>query len=251
MGFWIQICAYVIVIPLQLLVIAAFIRGPYRRYPFVFAYFVGAFLAAAAEVPAEIYYYSSKGNARIAAYKLLDQVYWINEIILQVVVFTAVISLLYLATTALKSRRMVRIGLVCSALLFAGTSYLIHHGTGTFLTGWMTLWSRDLNVGAMVLDLALWALLLGARFKDSKLLLLSGSLGIMFAGDAISGSLRNMAAHYEKKSAMGQFLFITGDASSVLSSLTFLFLIWRTFRTEAPALKTIKPPHAERLHTDS
>ena len=41
----------------------------------------------------------------------------------------------------------------------------------------MTPWTRDLNFGAAILDLGLWALLIGSRQKDRKLLLVTGALG--------------------------------------------------------------------------
>ena len=52
----------------------------------------------------------------------------------------------------------------------------------------MTPWTRDLNFCSAILDLALWALLIAAREKDHRLLLLSGGLGIQFTGEAIGES---------------------------------------------------------------
>ncbi len=39
----------------------------------------------------------------------------------------------------------------------------------------MTPWTRDLNFGAAILDMGLWALLIGSQRKDRKLLLVTGA----------------------------------------------------------------------------
>ena len=48
----IQIVALLLWLPLNLLILAALLRGEYRRFPLIFAYVVVEFLATAAEVPA-------------------------------------------------------------------------------------------------------------------------------------------------------------------------------------------------------
>ena len=104
--------------------------------------------------------------------------------------------MIYYATSKLAPRRIVRLGLIAGAVLFAGISFLVHyHPVPNMSYGlWATPWTRDLRVCAAVLDLALWAMLIASREKDQRLLMLSCALGIMFAGEAVGESLRNLAS---------------------------------------------------------
>ncbi|HYW42403.1 MAG TPA: hypothetical protein VE959_06075 [Bryobacteraceae bacterium] len=228
MQFALQVCSYLAAIPLQLLVIKVFLRDAFRRFPFIFAYLIATFLTTAAEMPVYLSFYS--GNK--ASWARLVWLYWLDELILQVLVFAAVISLLYYATAALQTGRILRTSLVAGALVFAAVSFLIHCPPDPLAnpSKWMTPWSRDLNLCATILDLALWAVLLASRDKDTRLLMLSGSLGVMFTGEAIGNSLRHLST--------GRYSFITavGDGIVMLSNLLFLFLVWQTFRTEKKPL---------------
>ena len=224
MEFALQVCSYVAAIPLQLLVIRVFLRGAWRRFPFIFVYLIATFLTTVAEMPVYLSYYS--GNH--ASYSRLVWLYWLDELILQVLVFAAVISLLYYATAAFQSRKILRTSLVAGALVFAAASFLYHCPPNPLAVPslWMTPWSRDLNLCATILDLALWALLLGSRDKDMRLLMVSGSLGVMFTGEAIGGTLRHLST------GRNSFVTTVGDAVVMLSNLLFLFLLWQTFRGE-------------------
>jgi hypothetical protein len=84
----------------------------------------------------------------------------------------------------------------------------------------MTPWTRDLNFCAAILDLGLWALLIGSKKKDYQLLLVTGALGIQFAGGAIGQSLRDMSPAIV--TAASDFTVITG--------LMGLYIWWRAFR---------------------
>jgi hypothetical protein len=222
----IQICAYLIALPLELLAIHALLRGPYRRYPFVFVYAIANFLTTAVEAPLFFSFYS--GNRSIQG--TLVNCYWIDEAILQVLVYAVVISLIYYATATLQSRRIVRVSLMGGAVLFAGVSFLIHYIPHTKQYGeWMTPWSRDLNFCSAILDLALWTLLIAAREKDHRLLMLSGALGIQFTGEAIGGSLRHLSQ--ANRSAL---ITNIGNAVVVLTELLFLYILWQVFRVAKP-----------------
>src|ERR1035437_9306522 len=215
----IQVCGYVFGIPLQLLAIGAILRGHYRRYPLVFLYVIADFLTTVVEIPSNIAYYAGNPHA-------LDSYvsyYWLDESIMQAFVYAIVLSLIYQATAALPSRRMLRIVLSGGAILFTGASFLIHHGAHARVGIWMTLWARDLDFCAAVLDLVLWALLLSSKGRDYRLLMLSGALGIQFAGDAIGAALRSigsLAASPTPGTSNHAFLD-AGSAATVLSYLAY------------------------------
>jgi hypothetical protein len=101
---------------------------------------------------------------------------------------------------------------VAGAILFVGISFRIHYDPRASVGLWMTPWTRDLNVGTSILDLALWSLPMEQRGKDDRLLLLSGALGIQFTGAAMGHSMRSMATRYHPWPAMagGKVVVLTG-----------------------------------------
>jgi hypothetical protein len=223
--FAIQLCGLVIGLPLQLLLIGTLLRGGYRRYPFLFAYVVGDFMTTVVEVPSAVGYYRGRQWAAFA----FPAVHWFNVVVMQVLVYAVVMSLIYQATGALRARRIVRASLIAGAMLFAGISFLIHWNPALNRGSFMTPWIRDLNFCSSVLDLALWALLIAAREKDHRLLLLSGGLGIQFAGEAMGTSILQLALRTRSRA-----MSLTGSVMMLLADLLFLYIWWQALRT-APA----------------
>jgi hypothetical protein len=102
----------------------------------------------------------------------------------------------------------------------AATSFFINYRPGPNLGGWMAPWTRDLNFCSAILDLGLWALLIGWREKDYKLLLLSGALGIRFAGGAIGEALQTLS----------RATAFPGGLVVMLSDLVRTYIWWQAFR---------------------
>jgi len=252
MDLAVQLCAYLVGLPLEVLTIAAMLHDGFKRYPFVFAYLITFFLTTVAEMPSSVAYYYLRlilplPNARVdQAAEEYAWWYWRDEAVLQILVFAVVISLIYYATARLAARRIVRVGLIVGAVAFALVSFLVHYQNPAPHVSyglWATAWTRDLRVCAAVLDLALWAILIAAREKDSRLLMLTCALGIMFAGEAVGESLRNLASSFVSHHR-GHILSDAGGLLVLISDLGFLYIWWRAFRTPKP------PPNeaALRLH---
>jgi len=217
----IHISGLAIGVPLELMIIARLLRGGYRKFPLVFVYSILNFLATVVEFPSMVAFYRGVATAgRTSA-----DYWWNNEAIFQVMNYLVVMSLIYQATAELPSRRILRVSLFAGAILFAGVTFFVHYNPAILLTGlWMTPWMRDLNFCSAVLDLTLWALLIGQREKDERVLLLSGGMGIQFTGEAIGESLRQLA---QKDRSIA--LSLTGGIIMMLSNLAFLFIWWRAF----------------------
>jgi hypothetical protein len=216
----IQICALLVNLPLELLIIRAMLRGGYRRFPFIFAYIIIDFLTTVVELqPALKYVLGTNTSA-------LVDIFWIIDGVMQLMVYLVVMSLLYQGTAALRSRRMVRVFLIAGAALIAGISFLVHYSVHINVGEWMTPWTRDLNFCAAILDLVLWTLLVTQRKKEPQLLMLSGGLGIQFTGEAIGQSLRDLAIRNRSRP-----LSLAGGVLAVLTNLLFLFIWWQAFRT--------------------
>jgi hypothetical protein len=219
-----QLICWAVGLPLMLLVIAALLRGGYRLFPVLFVYQIVDFLMTVASLPPYFayYFYRDPGaRARMA------QWFWWDELLLQPLVYAVVISLIYRATEKARARGLVRGALIGGAILIAGASFLYHFHPELKLPNgdWMAFWIRDLTFSSAILDLALWALLLSSRIKDTRLLLVSGGLGIQFTGEAIGESLRSMAVQHRSRP-----LSFTGSLITTLVDLLSVYIIWQAFR---------------------
>jgi hypothetical protein len=76
--------------------------------------------------------------------------------------------------------------------------------------------------------MALWGLLVTSRDRDGRLLLLTGGMGIMFAGEAIGAAIQSLAIPYKSYA-----IYYAGHLCQVLAAALFLYVWWQTFRKEA------------------
>src|SRR5215472_16591619 len=101
-----QAAALLVWIPLSVLVIAAMLRGEYRRYPLIFAYVVVDLLSTVAALPP---YWAVYAHRAAQSEDLQNLVYWLGDVVAQVLIYAVVIELIYRASRKLASRRPVRI----------------------------------------------------------------------------------------------------------------------------------------------
>jgi hypothetical protein len=208
MGQALQYSAWAIGLWLNVLVISALVRGPYRQYPFVFGYSVALLVSTVSEI-----------GLQRASKTVSDMYYWINEVILDVLVFCVVIAFIDQAARYSKQKVVERHWLVLGAALIMAVSFLVHHSP--HLNMQMTLVSRDLNICAVILDLILWSLLVTAKRPDRRLLLLSGGLGLQLTGAIMGASVRRLSHK----------LFLVGALIEVSTSMIGLYVWWRALRT--------------------
>jgi len=219
-----QYSLWVIGLVLELLVLAALIRAPYKSFPFVFAYSITLFLTTVVEVAISTAdFFGARNMAKLY--------YWINDAVLQVLIFCVVISLIYKATDQAKKKAGLRQWLILGAFLISTLSFLIHRDPKSDLSAWMTEVSRDLSFCSVILDLLLWSILIMSKTKDHCLLMLSGGLGIQFTGAAIGQSIRQVAHQHRWKG-----IALSGSVLIVLCALICLFVWWQAlrFRKEPP-----------------
>ncbi len=208
------------------MVIAALLRGEYRRYPFIFIYAVVDLLTTILEIQPSMA--SSSGTLEARRYWV--RMFWFNERIMQILVFLLVISLVYSATKHLRPRRTLLTGTICGTLLVVAISLWAHYNPNPASMGiYMTRWTRDLNFCAAIVDLGLWALLIGSKKKDYKLLLVTGALGIQFAGGAIGQSLRDMSPA----------IVTAASDFTVITSLSRVYIWWQAFRGKPQSLPSM------------
>jgi hypothetical protein len=235
LGLAIQIVFYAVGIPLQILTISALLRGVWRQYPLVFLYVIASFLATLTEVPRAFRYFTA------SRYGTLAKLYWVNEGILQVLILAVVVGFIYSATNHLRSRQVIRFVLLAGTVLFTGITFWIHYDPSLRLGVWMTTWGRYVKLCATFLDLALWTMLISSARKDRLLLTLTGAMGIMFAGEAIGGSIRTLSVpnFSEAVSLLGSIIYVLAD-------ILFMYIWWQAFRrapvTDAGPLKNASRP---------
>ena len=101
-----------------------------------------------------------------------------------------------------------------------------------FFGYWMVPWTQDMNVGSAILDLGLWTMLISSRHGDRRLLLISGALGMQFAGEAIGYAISNLSIAKTINS-----LNLAGSIVTMLADLACLYVWWQTFRRPSPVIQ--------------
>jgi len=211
----------------QLLLISALVRGSYRVFPFLFAYAVAALLATAVEVAAilDLMWWS----------KYTYKYYWINDVILQTLIVLLVLSLAYRSMQDNPQRSFVIRVLTLAVVAIAAISLAVYWDQP--LNHRMTDVARNLSFGAVLLNLVLWMSLIKNRFPDTRVLMISGALGIQMAGQAVGHSLRQLAIPQRSVP-----LVMTGNIIIAGAHLLCLYLWWQVLRK--PANEVARVPRA-------
>src|SRR5438270_13214132 len=97
---FLQIGAYIVGLLLEVLVIHAMRQGAYRRYPFLFLYVIADFLTTVLEIQPSL---ARDAGTREAQHRW-SLIYWIDEQIIQALLFLLVISLVYRAIAQMRQR---------------------------------------------------------------------------------------------------------------------------------------------------
>jgi hypothetical protein len=200
-------------VTLQVLVVAALLRRGWLRFKGLFVYCVVLLLTTAVEASA---FYSPQGYFRTSGY------YWTLDAVRQVLIFFLVIALIQAGLAGGNGRRMR--GSLLAAGVVALSLVSLYASRQASFSLWMTEFARDLGFIAVILNLALWAVLLQARQRNLTLLMISGGMGIQMAGKAIGHSLRQMS----------QVTVLPGDLVIVLSHLFCLYVWWQALRLPPP-----------------
>ena len=159
---------------LRLVLLALLVRGPFRKSLVFSAYVVSAFVGDILESSA--YYHLGRDSA---AYR---QVYWTENITLDLLLFLVVIAFTY---TALKdsplrpkaAKLLTVIAIAGIALPFAmlPNHHSNHHGP--FTSQWFNHVRQILNFAAAIMNLVLWGALLSDRKRDPQLVSLEHRSG--------------------------------------------------------------------------
>lgn len=198
---------------LQVLLISSVIRN-FRKFPVLACYAIASFLATVME--GAIYLQAFSFSSEFSR-----QIYWLDEAILQVLVYLLVISLMSKGLAAKASdHRGFRFDLAVSALLVMAFCILVDYKPGAhYLVE--TGASRNLSFASAILNLILWMVLLTNKNRDHQLLVLSSGLGVQTTGRAIGHSLRQIPLPGLK---------LAGNTLIVLTYMISFFILWWALR---------------------
>ena len=169
---------------LGLCILVLLARGPIRSYLVVFLY---ALVDAASSIAEEIVWqFRGRGDP------ILVNLFWVNEILLDVFLFVMVMALIRRASDqpALRSiaGKILPVVLAVSAVLpfVYGHSLLRFNQGGTTLSStFFNVTSQTLNFGGAIMNLVLWTALIGRKRRDPQLLAVSAGLGVIATGQAL------------------------------------------------------------------
>lgn len=221
MRFGLQILALAVGLPLQVLVVAALLRGSWRRFPLLLAFATVELVSSLVQAPGALESMLGRHPPGLPYWVT----YWIGELITQLLLYAVVISLLYRAAERLRAARAARVLLILAACLVVGGTFWANYNPALMRGVWLTPWFRDLNFTCALMDVVLWMSLIVTRGRDRQVLLLSGGLGVQFAGASVGESLRQMAMR-----SRSHPLALTGGMIVVAANLFRLYAWWRALR---------------------
>lgn len=216
-------------IALQCLVLAAMLRGSWRRYPIAFAYMIATTLSTVVQA-AFLYYYGQRSRQ-------FAIVYWASDLICSLLVLLLIVHLIGRAMTGERRRDLVYWGLMAAmAAVMIGSAMFLRANSQRFSWNrWMTEVARDYYFVAMLLNAWLWMTLVRLDRRDRQLYLVTSGMGLMLSGAAVAHSVR----------LAGRFWM----AANLFLVLTYLFglYVWRFAFAKTPAVEPALEPEAAAI----
>src|SRR5262249_30049852 len=133
------------------------------------------------------------GPEQANASRIYADMYWGNEVIVDLLRFVVALVLIY--RSAPESMNRVKLGRVLTGIvgLALVLPFVVFHPAinGRAGTIWLNSTSQLLNFGAAIMNLVLWAFLIPSKKRDPQLVLVSIGLGIVVTGTALVYGLRH------------------------------------------------------------
>ena len=108
--------------------------------------------------------------------------------------------------------------MIALALLFWVGSFFIYQEPT--VNKWMIKVVRNLSFCSAVATLILWFVLIASEKRDTRLLVITGGLGLQMTGEAMGQSLIQMSKH----------TFVVGVLTLMFAHFLCLYIWWRAFR---------------------
>jgi hypothetical protein len=217
-----------------LLLVVLLLLGPTRKFWVVLLYVSWELLATAGLTLADLLVSGTSqvdDAAQSDANRFYAQLYWTNDVIVDMLRFMLVAVLIYKVVGSSKPiLGQVLSGLVAAMLVlpFAlfhpfhqyrprkGTylsSKLLNFGSALFQTyppvPWFNSTSQLLSFGAAIMNVILWGALIQSKKRDPQILAVSLGLGILVTGTAVSYGFRHFAPEGQFTALFNLFLNLT------------------------------------------
>ena len=168
---------------LQGMVLATMLKGPFRRYPLIFAYLIFCLLSTVAQFSFK-HYFGPRSKEFIRAY-------WTCDFVGTLLVLIIIINLIRTAMEGHKYRSPVYWGLLSGVVSMAVVSSILMRSFSGFGFGkWMTEVGRNYYFAAVLLNAMLWSTLMRSNSENKQLYLLTSGLGLKLTGAAVAHALR-------------------------------------------------------------
>jgi len=169
---------------LQFLVMQVMLRGPWREYPWVFAYLVWSPLSTVVQLSFK-HHFGPRSREFVRAY-------WTADFVGTCLILLLIIHLIWRAMEGRPNRNVVYGGLLAGVLgLAVGVVLYMRWTQRTFLLGaWMTELGRNYYFLATLLNAILWFTLMKVNHPDRRLYLITSGMGLTLSGAAIAHALR-------------------------------------------------------------
>ena len=217
-----------------LLLVVLLLLGPTRKFWVVLLYVSWELLATAGLTLADLLVGGTSqvdNAAQSDANRFYAQLYWTNDVIVDMLRFVLVVVLIYKVVGSSKPT----LGQVLSALVAAMlvlpfalfhpfrqyrprkgsymSSKLLNFGSTLFQTypavEWFNSTSQLLSFGAAIMNVILWGALIQSKKRDPQILAVSLGLGILVTGTAVSYGFRHFAPEGQFTAVFNLFLNLT------------------------------------------
>jgi hypothetical protein len=213
---YVQWFAWCVNLPLQVALLHSLFRGGFRSFPVLLPYSLTLFLWTIVNIAAR------EGGRLPVDWQ---RAYWVVELILDWLLYVLILSLVNRAVRKSRHRTTTLRWLILAVGLFLLGAALLTRDSRP--NEWMTDFTKYVAFGGALLNLALWAVLVGTHHRDRGVLMISGGYGIASAGQAISHSLRMLATPSRSLPVL-----ITGNLIAVLTHTLCLVIWWRAVARE-------------------
>ena len=211
-----QWLAWCVNLPLQVVLLHSLFRGGFRSFPVLLPYSLILFLWTVVNIAAR------EGGRLPAAWQ---SAYWVVDLILDGLLYVLILSLVNRAVRQSQHRAKILRWLILAVALFWLAALLLT--SDSRLNDWMTNFTKYVAFAGALLNLVLWAVLVGTHHGDRSVLMISGGYGVQSAGEAISQSLRVLATPSRSLPVV-----ITGNLIGVLTHSLCLVIWWRAVARE-------------------
>lgn len=202
---------WIIGLTFQYLVTQALLSGPFRQFTVIFAYLLCLAITTIADILMRLDV-GKLGSTYI-------RYYWAMDLLRESAVYAVVISLVLHAMPDSRRRAALLRLLVALALLFWVGSIVVYQDP--HVSKWMTKVVRNLSFCSAVATLVLWFVLIASEKRDTRLLVITGGLGLQMTGEAIGQSLIQISKSTQ----------IVGVLTLMFAHFLCLYIWWRAFST--------------------